>query len=283
MKEDGSIEATNGTFKGTIYADQGAIGGFSIGYGHIGTASVTTDADGKTTVEQSEDGLFLYNDEIGFNAKDRQAIFGTWNSLGQPMLCRLRDTAKDNGMDVSLLPKYGIVFDIENSASGNFAFVGKGCGVLNGMMDGYAYHKITIDSENVVYNGYMDMKIANRFLVKATATKSVATLPLLSNVRDALAIGSTTPFCVRATVVADIGSQNFHVCGRYSQKSSDDKYPWNTEDYPVLVHWNGEHYEIYEMGAGDSLEVLLVYDPDSTATLNNWPTKYTARIINRLQ
>ena len=35
------------------------------------------------------------------------------------------------------------------------------------------------------------------------------------------------------------------------------------------------------MGKGDTLELLLVYDPDSTETLNGWPTKYTARIINK--
>ncbi len=282
VKEDGSIEAVNGTFRGEIYADKGTIGGFSIGSGHIGTASVTTDEDGNPKVEPTDDGLFLYNDEIGFNAKDRQAIFGTWSTLGQPMLCRLIDTAKDSGLDYSILPKYGIVFDIENSYSGNFAFVGRGSGVLNGMIDGFAYHKITLDTENTVYNGYMSMKKGNRFFVKATALKDVVTLPLLSDVRDALAIGSSTPFCVRVTIVADLGSKNFHVCGRYSQKSSDGKYPWNTENYPVLVHWNGDYYETFEMGAGDTLEVMLVYDPDSTTTLNNWPTKYTARIINKL-
>ncbi len=282
IKEDGSIEAKNGTFKGSIEAVKGTIGGFSIGSGHIGTASVTTDADGNTTVTQSENGLFLYNDEIGFNAEGRQAIFGTWNTLGQPMLCRLVDTAKDPGLDYGLSPKYGIVFDIENSMDGNFAFVGRGSGVLRGMVDGYAFKKITLEKENAVYSGYMNMTEANRFLVKATAGSCKCALPTLPDVRSALAIGTTTPFCVRVTVVSDIGSQNYHVCGRYSQKSSDGTYPWNTENRPVIVHWNGSYYETYEMGAGDTLEVLLVYDPDSTETLNNWPTKYTARIINKL-
>ncbi len=283
VKEDGSIEATNGTFRGSVYAEKGAIGGFSIDSGHIGTASVSTDSDGKTTVTESNGGLFLYDSMIGFNATNRQAIFGTWNSLGQPMLCRLVDTAKEDGLDYALLPKYGIVFDIENSVSGNFAFVGRGNGVLRGMMDGYGFKKVSLEKANTVYNGYMGMTEANRFLIKATASKCVAALPTLSDMRNALAIGSSTPFCVRVTIVADIGSQNYNVCGRYSQKSSDGTYPWNTETLPVIVHWNGDYYETYEMGAGDTLEMLLVYDPDSTATLNsNWPTKYTARILNKL-
>lgn len=141
VKEDGSIEAVNGTFRGNVYADGGAIGGFSIGHGHIGGADVIYNEDGTIEVKDTENGLFLYDDMIGFNDKGRQAIFGTWNNYGQPMLCRLVDTATDYNFDFGISPKYGIVFDIENSMNGNFAFAGKGSGVLNGAMDGYAYKK----------------------------------------------------------------------------------------------------------------------------------------------
>lgn len=283
VRSDGSIEARGGTFRGSVYADNGTIGGFNISQGHIGTASVKYNEDGTIEVNETNNGLFLYDSMIGFNDTDRQAIFGTWNNYGQPMLCRIIDTAKEYGFDVGINPKYGIVFDIENSASGNFAFAGKGSGVLNGVMEGFSYDKIELDTENTVFSGYMKLKQANRFLVKATKDKTIIALPNISQVRDGLAIGDTTPFCMRVTIIADLGSKNFHVCGRYSQKDSKDQYPWNTENLPVMVHWNGAQYETYEMGTGDTLEVLLVYDPSSTETLNNWPTKYTARIINKLQ
>ena len=115
VKEDGSIEAVNGTFRGHVYAEGGAIGGFSIGNGHIGGADVIYNEDGTIEVKDTENGLFLYDDMIGFNDKGRQAIFGTWNNYGQPMLCRLVDTATDYNFDFGISPKYGIVFDIENS------------------------------------------------------------------------------------------------------------------------------------------------------------------------
>ena len=281
VKEDGSIEAVNGTFRGNVYADGGAIGGFSIGHGHIGGADVIYNEDGTIEVKDTENGLFLYDDMIGFNDKGRQAIFGTWNNYGQPMLCRLVDTATDYNFDFGISPKYGIVFDIENSMNGNFAFAGKGSGVLNGAMDGYAYKKITLDKANTVFVGYMDLQAANRFIVKATQSSAVVALPKIEQVRDGLAIGKNTPFCMRITIIADIGSSNYKVCGRYSQQDSKKEYPWNTEELPVMVHWDGEHYETLDMGKGDTLEVLLVYDPDSTETLNGWPTKYTARIINK--
>lgn len=281
VKEDGSIEAVNGTFRGHVYAEGGAIGGFSIGNGHIGGADVIYNEDGTIEVKDTENGLFLYDDMIGFNDKGRQAIFGTWNNYGQPMLCRLVDTATDYNFDFGISPKYGIVFDIENSMNGNFAFAGKGSGVLNGAMDGYAYKKIALDKANTVFVGYMDLQAANRFIVKATQSSAVVALPKIWQVRDGLAIGKNTPFCMRITIIADIGSSNYKVCGRYSQQDSKKEYPWNTEELPVMVHWDGEHYETLDMGKGDTLEVLLVYDPDSTETLNGWPTKYTARIINK--
>ena len=281
VKEDGSIEAVNGTFRGHVYADGGAIGGFSIGNGHIGGADVIYNEDGTIEVKDTENGLFLYDDMIGFNDKGRQAIFGTWNNYGQPMLCRLVDTATDYNFDFGISPKYGIVFDIENSMNGNFAFAGKGSGVLNGAMDGYAYKKIALDKANTVFVGYMDLQAANRFIVKATQGSTVVALPKIEQVRDGLAIGKNTPFCMRITIIADIGSSNYKVCGRYSQQDSKKEYPWNTEELPVMVHWDGGHYETLDMGKGDTLEVLLVYDPDSTETLNGWPTKYTARIINK--
>lgn len=281
VKEDGSIEAVNGTFRGNVYAEGGTIGGFSIGNRHIGGADVTYNDDGTIEVKDTENGLFLYDDMIGFNDKGRQAIIGTWNNLGQPMLCRLIDTATDYNFDFGISPKYGIVFDIENSMNGNFAFAGKGSGVLNGAMDGYAYKKIALDKANTVFVGYMDLQAANRFIVKATQSSAVVALPKIGQVRDGLAIGKNTPFCMRITIIADIGSSNYKVCGRYSQQDSNKEYPWNTEDLPVMVHWDGGHYETLDMGKGDTLEVLLVYDPDSTETLNGWPTKYTARIINK--
>lgn len=281
VKEDGSIEAANGTFRGHVYAEGGAIGGFSIGNGHIGGADVIYNEDGTIEVKDTENGLFLYDDMIGFNDKGRQAIFGTWNNYGQPMLCRLVDTATDYNFDFGISPKYGIVFDIENSMNGNFAFAGKGSGVLNGAMDGYAYKKIALDKANTVFVGYMDLQAANRFIVKATQSSAVVALPKIGQVRDGLAIGKNTPFCMRITIIADIGSSNYKVCGRYSQQDSKKEYPWNTEELPVMVHWDGGHYETLDMGKGDTLEVLLVYDPDSTETLNGWPTKYSARIINK--
>lgn len=283
IKADGSIEAANGKFVGQINAQSGYVGGFVIGEDHIGAASVTyeEDDDGnlQPMVKDDHDGLFLYDNMIGFNGTNRQAIFGTWNSLGQPMLCRLVDTYKEPGLDYGLLPKYGILFDVRNSASANLAMAGNGNGALNGFIDGYKMKKMSVNRANSIYD--VALTDSNRIIVACTASNAGIALPRLSEVRQALSIGGSTPFALRLTVMSDLGSDNFSIYGRNAKSDSSGASPWNTEDYPLLTHWDGGRWESVAMGQGDSIEILLVYDPDRTATLDNFTTQYTARILNR--
>lgn len=277
IKEDGSIEAENGKFGGQVNAQSGFIGGFVIANDHIGVGSVTYEKDEEgnlqPVIHDDTNGLFLYDSMIGFNATNRQAIFGTWHSLGQPMLCRLVDTGED------FLPKWGIVFDIRNSYSANLAFAGTGSGALNGFIDGYRFKKVTVDQANMIYD--VGMRDSNRIIVSCTADNAGISLPRLTSVRDALSIGSSTPFAVRLTITSDLGSNNFSIYGRNTKTDSSGKQPWNSEDYPLFTHWNGGRWESLAMGQGDSIEVLLVYDPDRNATIDGFTTKYTARTINK--
>lgn len=261
---DGSIEAKNGKFRGQVNADSGEIGGFTIGSSMIGTGD-----------ETGGNGLFLTNSMIGFNTSNRQAILGTWNNLGQPMLLRLVDTSPDN-----LLPKYGIVFDIRNSQAANLAFTGNGNGALNGFIDGYRFNKVIVNEANTVYG--VGISDSNRIIVNCTAGNSGIILPRLSYVQRTLRIGDNTPFAFRLTVMADLGSNGFKIYGRNTNPGSSGT-PWNDDDYPLFTHWDGGQYgnDGLAMGQGDSVELLLVYDPDRTSTIDGFTTKYTARIINR--
>ena len=274
IKADGSIEAVNGKFGGQVNAQSGFIGGFVIANDHIGVA-YKEDEDGnlQPVIDDETNGLFLYDEMIGFNATNRQAIFGTWHSLGQPMLVRLVDTGEE------YLPKWGIVFDIRNSDSANLAFAGTGSGALNGFVDGYKFKKVTVDQANTICD--VGMRDSNRLIVNCTASNAGISLPKLTSVREALSIGNSTPFAVRLTIISDLGSNDFSIYGRNTKTDSSGNQPWNSEDYPLLTHWNGGRWESLAMGQGDSIEVLLVYDPDRTTTIDGFTTKYTARIINR--
>ena len=163
----------------------------------------------------------------------------------------------------------------------NHAFLGDGNGTLNGWIEGYKYSKFTLSSANTIYNGYSNLKDNNRWVIYSSVDNSGITLPKLSEVRDALGIGTSTKFCVVFTVISDLDSKDFDIYGRNSKKSSDGTYPWNTSEYPNLVHWDNDHWDSVAMGAGDSLTVLLIYDSSKGGSKGGYPLTYTARIINR--
>ena len=276
IKQDGSIEAVNGKFGGQVNAQSGYIGGFVIANDHIGVGSVTYEEDEhgnlQPVIHDDTNGLFLYDSMIGFNDTTRQAIFGTWQNYGQPMLVRLVDTG-DN-----LLPKYGILFDIRNSRSANLAFAGTGNGALNGFIDGYKFSKVAVSQANKIYD--VGLSASNRIIVSCTVSNAGIALPRLSSVRNALSIGTSTPFAVRLIVTSDLGSLNFYVYGRNTLPDGSNNTPWNSEDYPLITHWNGGCWAKIEIGQGGTVEVLLVYDPDRKATIDGFTTVYTARIID---
>ena len=163
----------------------------------------------------------------------------------------------------------------------NHAFLGSGNGNLDGWIGGYRYSKYNLTRANTIYSGYSNLKDNNRWVIYSSVDNSGITLPKLSEVRDALSIGSSTKFCVEFTIIADLDSKDFDIYGRNSKKSSDNTYPWNTFEYPNLVHWDNDHWDSLAMGAGDSLTVLLIYDSSKGGSKGGYPLTYTARVINR--
>lgn len=103
LKLTGNISGVDATLNGitlnNIIANSGKIGDFEIGSGRIG---IQAEPDGAST-----DGMFLYNNMIGFNNGKRQSIIGTWDSLGQEILARFIDTES-----TGLFYKTGILIDI---------------------------------------------------------------------------------------------------------------------------------------------------------------------------
>jgi len=163
----------------------------------------------------------------------------------------------------------------------NHAFLGSGNGNLDGWIGGYRYSKYNLTSANTIYSGYSNLKDNNRWVIYSSVDNSGITLPKLSEVRDALSIGSSTKFCVEFTIIADLDSKTFDIYGRNRKKNSDNTYPWNTSEYPNLVHWDNDHWDSLAMGAGDSLTVLLIYDSSKGGSKGGYPLTYTARVINR--
>ena len=169
------------------------------------------------------------------------------------------------------------LFSAKNAAY-NFAFAGSGNGILSGWIGGYLFSKFTITAANTRYTGYTDLKTNNRWLVNSSASNSGITLPKLSDVRLALGI-SSGDFCVEYTIIADLGATVFRIYGRNNDEDSSGAKPWSSTEYPVLTHWNDGRYNSIEMGAGDAVTFLLIYDSSKSTTLDGFSCYYTARMI----
>lgn len=151
---------------------------------------------------------------------------------------------------------------------------------LNYTAIGHALAKYTCETENTIFNP-LSLGRDNIWIVNSTVSGSGVQLPELSYVRSALGIDSGTNFCARLIITADLGSNNFYIFGRNTRKDSSDNTPWNTSELPLMTHWDNGQWDRLEMGAGDTVEFLLIYDSSRTGKIDSFDTKYTARIINR--
>ena len=97
--------------------------------------------------------------------------------------------------------------------------------------------------------------------------------------RETLAVEESTPFSVRLTLMAEIGSEAYRVYGRNKVKAGSQLL-WDNDNYPVLTDYDANNYEFKSMAKGDCMEVELCYNPSITATVGGYSAKYTARIIN---
>lgn len=274
--------------KGEINASSGKIAGIEIHGNYLGS-EIKRDANGNIIPWSGPNGRFgLYSDMISFSSPDgRQVILGTWNNFGVPLMVRMSDNRPD------FMPKYGIVFDIANSAFGqNYAFIGRGNGILNGVMDSYRYRRMILAEDNTVYN-INDPQSGNRVFVFTDKDHTDVSLPKLSAMKVFLGMSadSTEPFSIPLVIMGDLKTKGFSVFGRNDRKVRDkdgkETKPWAGDEYPLIVSYNvAEWLPTVGMAEGDVLEFMLTYDPGRDSESDRIDGKtivYTARLIRFLQ
>ena len=293
-----NVSSPNGNFmitetgdvkiKGEINASSGKIAGIEIHGNYLGS-EIKRDANGNIIPWSGPNGRFgLYSDMISFSSPDgRQVILGTWNNFGVPLMARLSDNRPD------FMPKYGIVFDIANSTFGqNYAFIGRGNGILNGVMDSYRYRRLILAEDNTVYN-INDPQNGNRVFVFTDKDHTDVSLPKLSAMKVFLGMSadSTEPFSIPLVIMGDLKTKGFSVFGRNDRKVRDkdgkETKPWAGDEYPLIVSYNvAEWLPTVGMAEGDVLEFMLTYDPGRDSESDRIDGKtivYTARLIRFLQ
>ncbi len=174
----------------------------------------------------------------------------------------------------------------------NYALRGIGDVSVNGGVYGYKYTMINMTTKNVFLDNtgsfrgttYKEVqKIDSLTLIVSSKNYLALALPTLGTIKQIL-FGSQyvdDKFCVRLTIVMDIGSESIAMRGRCTTKDDANVAQWNTKDLPLITHWNGGYWADFDMAAGDSYEFLLTYNPDKSYTLEGFTQPYLARIINR--
>lgn len=174
----------------------------------------------------------------------------------------------------------------------NYALRGIGDVSVNGGVYGYKYTMINMTTKNVfldntgLFRGttYNEVqKIDSLTLIVSSKNYLALALPTLGTIKQIL-FGSqyvNDKFCVRLTIVMDIGSESIAMRGRCTTKDNANVAQWNTKDLPLITHWNGGYWSDFDMAEGDACDFLLTYDPNKSYTLEGFTQPYLARIINR--
>lgn len=174
----------------------------------------------------------------------------------------------------------------------NYALRGIGDVSVNGGVYGYKYTMINMTTKNVFLDNtgllrgttYNEVqKIDSLTLIVSSKNYLALSLPTLGTIKQIL-FGSQyvdDKFCVRLTIVMDIGSESIAMRGRCTTKDGANVAQWNTKALPLITHWDGGYWPDFDMAAGDSYELLLTYNPDKSYTLEGFTQPYLARIINR--
>ena len=132
-------EQGNASLRGEINATKGSIGGFTINSSYIG--SNMRDSEGNVIENSVTKGISIFNDFICFNAKDRQAIMGTWYSNGVPLLLRLIDTEKDfYGRKAAVI-----------GTTGGFQY-NTAISIIGGSIDGFNFKNKTVGFNKYQYS-----------------------------------------------------------------------------------------------------------------------------------
>lgn len=174
----------------------------------------------------------------------------------------------------------------------NYALRGIGDVSVNGGVYGYKYTMINMTTKNVFLDNtgllrgttYKEVqKIDSLTLIVSSKKYLALALPTLGTIKQIL-FGSqyvNDKFCVRLTIVMDIGSESIAMRGRCTTKDDANVAQWNTKDLPLITHWNGGCWSDFDMAEGDVCDFLLTYDPNKSYTLEGFTQPYLARIINR--
>lgn len=176
----------------------------------------------------------------------------------------------------------------------NYALYGSGDISLNGGVYAYKATMVNLKTKNVFLDNtgsigvttYNEPKTIDSLTLLVNSQNGlVLTLPTLGTIEQMLfgVDAARSKFCVRMTIIIDVGSTTINLRGRCLDKDQAGVAQWNHADFPLMFNWNGNYASDFNMAEGDSCEFLLTYDPNKNYKAGVFEQPYIARIINLQQ
>ena len=295
VSKDGYMYAEKGAFGIRYYEDeesgeQRKYGRFEITVNGIETGEVFKEDSMSLTdtrfhlIKQKGNNEKLSNDAIFLDSHgDTLPASG----LGSLLKAKVRVDAAGKLSNISNVCYYA------NAKNGlqNYALYGSGDISLNGGVYAYKATMVNIKTKNVfldntgeiVATTYNEPQAIDSLTLLVNAQSGHAlTLPTLGTIEQMLfgSYAMRSKFCVRLTIVIDIGSVTINLRGRCTAKDNAGVAQWNYAEFPLMFNWNGNYASDFNMAECDSCEFLLTYDPDKNYKAGIFEQPYIARIIN---
>ena len=233
---DGSFTSTKATITGTIYATGGTIAGFSISGNSL------------TNVGFNNNAAVIFRND---NTKCFAGIGGNVFPATTGITCVGRFENCDTS-DTWAWSKNVALYLRAEGATYNYAFMGTGNGVLNGLMEGFALQYVISTGSTVMSTDVSKGKYVEFYITSGTFSHL---LPTRLNIQDALGIGSADKFAVLLHYFTKYtAGGSVFLYGRTTDITGAD-----TEQYPYLYDQNGNNIR-KQLAKGDSARVLVAYD-----------------------
>jgi len=258
---EGYVKATEGEFTGTITAQSGEIGGFTIGSNllynnnYAASISIKDKASNPTQIVV-----------IGKDASDAYT--------GSSYKCSMQAEATGTGTYNTAL-----YLNAQNGTY-NYAFHGNGNGVLNGFMAGFRPQIITIPSgSGDVSSSRILIREGSLVVIKGSHTSGsvVVGMPTLTEIRRTLGIDSSTPFFFELNVISYSTYEFVRLAFRGDVGQSGSEYPilMGYDDKPLKDGLSAR--TSWQIAQGDYFKILLTYIKNTSGTL-----EYRAYVLQNL-
>lgn len=282
----GKLYATGAEISGKITATEGTIGGFT-----IGSSSITSDGasilrigtdDFKTqfgitsttksvSMNGNPNGItirsynFTYRENNRFTLRKQSSSSSEWLNFGAA-----------NIIDIDFFNR-ATTTTPTNRYGFQYAMIGKGHVIVDGIVEGACYDIVTFSAANQVHMIQFPL-YGNRINVKSSYDNDILILPDKYSVCSALGCGFirndiSQPFTFRIDII-NTGTKNIYVAGYNDLKMTDNSQPFLDYNLPYLRYRNTSYLDEKDVYVRPQniLSIMLMYDSSGV---------YRAMIINQ--